>query len=463
MIDMRYLIDFRRRLADGAGFVLPTAIIVLLILTLLIGAAVTVATQTSTSTTRDGNTKVALEAAEAGLQTASYRLSKLEPKSTECIAGSVVAAEQHCERGTEPLSSGPEPLGNGATFEYWTSKGLLTGEKCGGETISAQENLSQRCITSVGKINGVARRVQERASSLSSPLFQVKGILGYHSVFIENNGKLEGEVGTNETLTLKNGVIVEQAVLGPLGKVEGTSTPTKTVKNTAPFEPPTVPIGESALSALSQSECKPPLEGGEVGKNCNFLITSGADANSGVSYSSATRSLSMGQGASLELKEGVYNFCNFQVAGNNTTLKTVAGGKVEIFIDSALRAGSKCTAPAGKLEFKNGLELVDPNKNALYLQFYVYDGSGGIIEFKNNVSGGQFYGTIVAPYSKVAIGNNAEFVGAIQANEVELAPNFKFKFEKEVNTLKTPSRLYERKAWEECPSTYTSTNPSEGC
>jgi Tfp pilus assembly protein PilX/cytoskeletal protein CcmA (bactofilin family) len=455
MIDMRHLTDFKRHLTDEAGFVLPTAMIVLLMLTVLIGAAVTVASQTSTSTTRDSNTKAALEAAEAGLQTASYRLSKLEPLSTQCINGSVVA-EVNCE-------SGSEPLGNGATFEYWTSKGLLAGEKCGGETVGTQENVTQRCITSVGKVNGVARRVQERASSLASPLFQVKGILGYHSVLVENNGKLEGEIGTNEILTLKNGVTVEEAVLGPLGKVEGTSTPTKTTKNPAPFEPPPVPIGESAKSAITQAECKPPLEGGEVGRNCDFLITSGADANSGVTFSPSTRSLSMGQGASLELKEGVYNFCNFQVSGNNTKLTTVAGGKVEIFIDSALRAGSGCTAPAGKLEFKNGLELLDPNKNALYLQIYVYDGSGGTIELKNNVSGGQFYGTIVAPYSKVSIGNNAEFVGAIEANEVELAPNFKFKFEKEVNKLKTPSRLYERKAWEECPPTYIGTNFQEGC
>jgi Tfp pilus assembly protein PilX/cytoskeletal protein CcmA (bactofilin family) len=460
MIDMRHLTNFKRHPTDEAGFVLPTAMIVLLMLTVLIGAAVTVASQTSTSTTRDSNTKAALEAAEAGLQTASYRLSKLEPEKSECVTGTAKAPPTI---GIYCAGSGSEPLGNGASFEYWASKGLVAGEKCGGETVSTQENVTPRCITSVGNVNGVARRVQERAASLASPLFQVKGILGYHSVLIENNGVLEGEVGTNETLTLKNGVTVERVDLGPLGKVEGTSTPKETIKNTSPFEPPPVPIGESANSAITQAECKPPPEGGEVGPNCDFLITSGADANSGVVFTPSTRSLSMGQGASLELKEGVYNFCNFQVSGNNTKLTTVAGGKVEIFIDSALRAKSGCTAPAGKLEFKNGLELIDPNKNALYLQIYVYDGSGGTVELKNNVSGGQFYGTIVAPYSKVTIGNNAEFVGAIEANEVELAPNFKFKFEIEVNKLKTPSRLYERKAWEECPPTYIGTNFQEGC
>jgi Tfp pilus assembly protein PilX/cytoskeletal protein CcmA (bactofilin family) len=460
MIDMRHLANFKRRLTGQAGFVLPTAIIVLLILTALVGAAITVAAQTSTSTTRDDNTKAALEAAEAGLQTAAYRLSKLEPKTTECITGTekaIPTSGGYCNSG------GSESLGNGATFQYWTTKGLVTGEKCDGQPITYKENVTQRCITSVGTVYGVPRRVQERASSLASPLFQVKGILGYHSVSIENNGKLEGEVGTNEILSLKNGVNVEKADLGPLGKVEGTGTLKETTKNTSPFEPPPVPIGESATSATTQAGCKPPLEGGEAGPNCDFLITNGADANSSVTFNTALRSLSMGNGASLELKEGVYNFCNFQVSGNNTKLTTVSGGKVVIFIDSAERAGSGCSSPAGKLEFKNGLEIIDPNKNALYLQIYVYDGSGGTIELKNNVAGGQFYGTIVAPKSKVVIGNNAEFVGAIMANEVEVAPNFKFKFEKEVEKLQTPSRLYERKAWEECPPTYTGTNPQEGC
>lgn len=43
------------------------------------------ATQSSTSTTRDNNVKAELEAAEAGLHIASYRLSQLKPSETQCI------------------------------------------------------------------------------------------------------------------------------------------------------------------------------------------------------------------------------------------------------------------------------------------------------------------------------------------------------------------------------------------
>ena len=58
----------RRRLAGQSGFILPTAIIVLFALALLTGVAIDVSVQTSSSTSRDDNTKAALEAAEAGLR-----------------------------------------------------------------------------------------------------------------------------------------------------------------------------------------------------------------------------------------------------------------------------------------------------------------------------------------------------------------------------------------------------------
>jgi Tfp pilus assembly protein PilX len=468
MIDMRHL-DLRRRSAGAAGFVLPTAIIVLLILTVLIGAAITVASQTSTSTTRDNNVKAALEAAEAGLQTASYRLSKLEPKeSKQCINGSKTV-EEKCESGTESL-------GNGATFQYWTSKGLAPGEKCAGETIVTVTNPAQRCITSIGTVNGVQRRAQERASLLRPPLFEVNGIVGLKSVSIKQVSELKGAIGTNGTITLTNGDKVSECFLGPVATIAGTCTPGPTTKVTSPFVAPPVPIGNSATSAKSIAECKPPLQGESpaAGPNCDFRITYGiaktnpteADASSGVTFNAETRALDLKQqGSSLVLQEGIYNFCSFVVEGNKSKIETALGARVEIFIDSAKRAGSGCTTSqspaAGTLNLaKNGLEITNPNPNATYLQVYVYDSSGGTIEIKNN-STSEFYGTIVAPESKLVIGNGGSFTGAIMANEVELINGFTFTWEEKVKELVKETTTYERKAWVECPSTYSS--PQEAC
>ena len=86
----------------------------LVVITALTGAAVSVAVRSSTSTTRDDNTEAALEAAEAGLQVAQYRINALKPKT----------AHRHRPRETKTLESKcktatPETVGNGASFQYW--------------------------------------------------------------------------------------------------------------------------------------------------------------------------------------------------------------------------------------------------------------------------------------------------------------------------------------------------------
>jgi Tfp pilus assembly protein PilX len=477
MIAMRHL-NLKRRLAEDAGFVLPTAIIVLLILTVLTGAAVTVASQTSTSTTRDNNTKAALEAAEAGLGVATYRLTKLQPELKQCITGTANSAPEssgYCK------DTAPEQLGNGAAFTYWTSPDLTySGQTCTGPTVTVAAGTegTQRCVTSIGTVNGVKRRVEERVFSLiSSPLFEVNGILGYSSVLVKQNGTLEGAIGSNGSITLENGVKVTETVLGPNAKVEGGGLPGTTTKSTTEFVRPIVPIGESAVSATTVAGCGTPTLGTAAGKNCDVLITNGInkigvpleeDASKSVTFNSSIRKLSMGTKATLVLNKGIYNFCDFQVTGTNATLKIAenpTSPDVQIFIDSASRTGSGCAGDteAGKLVFKNGFAIENPNKNATSLQIYVYDGSGGTIKFENN-SESSFYGTIIAPYSKVEIKNNGEFTGGIEANEVELINNFKFKWEAKAAELKKEEKpRYKRKTWAECPPTYSGTNPQEGC
>lgn len=476
---MRHLTNLKRRLAAESGLVMIVAIVVLFALITLTTAAIAVSVDTSTSTTRDTNTKAALAAAEAGLQTASYRLSKLEPKeSKQCINGSLVV-EEKCE-------SGSEPLGNGATFQYWTSKGLAPGEKCAGEEITtvAITNAAQRCITSVGTVNGVQRRVQESTSLLRPPLFEVEGLVGFKSVVIRNSnfkGGIAGVIGSNALIELSNGVKAKESLLwqGPPRGEEKGGEPGPITWEPSPFTLPTVPIGESAESAMTTAGCGKPTFGTAAGKNCDVLITNGinktnpAEADTvgnNVEFNASTRSLSLGNNSSLELKEGIYNFCDFQVTKPGATLKIALGAKVQIFIDSALREGSGCQndvnqkkeLQAGKLVFKNGLEIINPNTNATSLQIYVYDGSGGPIEFSPG-SSSQIYGAVVAPKSKLIVQAVAEFTGAIMANEIEILNNFTFTWEKEVKTLVKETTSYERKAWEECPPAYSVTNPREGC
>jgi Tfp pilus assembly protein PilX len=446
----------RRRDHREAGFAMPAAIIVLFIITALTAAAVTVATQTSSSTTRDDSVKAELEAAEAGLNIASYRLSQLKPGETECInEGKDVQATKGSQAAR--CKDGSESLGNGATFQYWTTLPLKAGETCAGRTVETLSGITQRCVTSRGKVNGVepAVRLQARVTATGGgSLFPINGMFGSEEVEVANNAVVKAPVGSNHKVLLKNGSSTESVVLGksaPANQPE--------VLNGASSGPVTREPTDISLVQVST--------GYSATENQNFRIENGLkspkeepwDESSGVSYNRATRTLTINNGGSLTLGGEVYNFCNFTMA-LNAKLKLASGVKTRVYIDSANDENSECKAgESGKLTLSNGSDIENPSKDPTTFQIYVYDGSGGTAELSNNSI---FYGTIYAPGSAVAINNNSEFFGAVAGRTVFLgAGKSTFSSDKRVESISAPTvGLYHRAAWEQCTP---GSGPTEGC
>ena len=79
-------------------------------------------------------------------------------------------------------------LGNGATFTYWVSRAMQSGDVCTGSSVNSSLGaVEQRCITAIGTVNGVSARVQERVAAYNStPVFPT-AIFGTKSVTIDNN------------------------------------------------------------------------------------------------------------------------------------------------------------------------------------------------------------------------------------------------------------------------------------
>lgn len=332
----------RHFIAAQDGFALPVAIMVLFVILSLTAAAVAVSVQTNSTTRRDDNVKAALAAAEAGAQTAAYRLNMLHPKEQEkfCVGQSSVEAagtNGYCKEATGEL-------GNKASYVYWTSEALGAGSSCVGQTVTSQESLIQRCVVAEGTVNGVKRRVSERVASFTAaPLFPVAGVIGLEKVVIENNGIDKGSAGSNGKVVIKNNAeVTESVILGPGGKVEVSNNG----KDKGVFE-------------RSTSEGKLTLDSKDFGntatENKDYLITNYLnyeknkesklpaeyDEAKGVEFNSTTRKLSMSNNAHLILHEGTYNFCSFE-AQNNAIVELAAGAKVVIYIDSASRAESGC-------------------------------------------------------------------------------------------------------------------------
>jgi hypothetical protein len=428
-----------------AGFALPSAIIVLFVITMLTSAAIVVATQSSTSTTRDNNVKAEIEAAEAGLHVASYRMSQLEPTKAQCINES-----EAVEPGNSPCHDSSESLGNGATFQYWTTVPLKAGEACAGRKAVAEPGVFQRCVTSEGTVNGVQPAVRLQVRVAAPPLFPINGLIGLESVEIANNAKVQAPGGTNGKFRINNNASMESVTLG----------------QSAPVTQPEVGKGGSSGPVTREPTnltLAPVNPGTSATENSDYRIENGLkspkvapyDESSNVAYSGVTRTLAVGAGGSLTLNGEIYNFCNF-TAGIGATI--TLGAKVKptkIFIDSPNDPSGKCKAGDGKLSIANNANIVNPAKEASALQIYVYDGSGGPVELSNNVI---FYGTIYAPNSTVEIHNNAEFFGAVAGRVIDLKNNGTFHSEKNVENLRAGP--YRRAVWEQCER---GSGATEGC
>jgi Tfp pilus assembly protein PilX len=464
----------RSQPGDG-GFAMAAAIMVMFVITLLTAAAITVASQSSTSTTRDNNVKAEVEAAEAGLHVADYRLSQLKPAESQCInEGELVTAKSTSEAETK-CTDASESLGNGATFKYWTTLPLKAGESCSGRTVSSEEGITQRCVTSEGKVNGVepAVRLQARVTgSAGEALFSIKGVLGLKKVLVSGSANVPGVVGSNGEIRGEGSANFEKGYeicVKPLA--EGKFVPAagaerkKSGVKIAGKNPEAVPEYEKTRNAL---EC--PIKALLPVVHATALINENARIGAadkleggGYTWNKEKYELTMESTAKLTLGESgkttKYYFCSFKMPGGGPEWKIAAGAKVEIFIGSPEEVGSKCAAGTGKMEIAGGSKTVNEAKNPASLLIEM--GGKGPFTFANG-SGKTLEASIYAPNAKVEMSGGVIFKGGIVGEEVLLEGGTKYEWSEETGKLGGggAAASYSRKAWEQC---VRGSGATEGC
>jgi Tfp pilus assembly protein PilX len=453
------------QLRAQAGFILPTAVIVMLVITLLIGSAVTVATQTSTSTTRDGNSKAALEASEAGLQVASYRLSQFKPEEAKCITGtgeaSPAGASTYCE------GSAAESLGNSATFQYWTTKALAAGETCAGQTIAVKAGVAQRCITSEGKVGGVSpgTRLQTRVeSAVGESLFSINGILGLEEVLVNGSVTATAVVASNLKIkgegsaTFSKGFeICPGGVFKPAVGAERNSSGVTvgTVKGGYVGYPPL----EITRSSGCPIEAKLPAEHATSELNDDLRITNKTDVrteNTGgaVEFTGPTKNLlTLKSSGTLTLAGSKYYFCNVKLQ-NSSILKIEKGAAVEIFVDSHAR-NPNCPEGSGTFKVEGSAKIENPNGPGALLIEMAGKGPFAV------TNSGSLAASVYAPEAEVVLSGSGTLTGAVVGAKVKLEAG-SFIFGEESGQLKVGKEggAYSRKGWEQCTP---GTGASEGC
>jgi Tfp pilus assembly protein PilX len=441
----RRIAALRRRAQDERGFALAAAIIALLVIGALTAGAIAVSTKSSTTTTRDTRVKAELEAAEAGLQVATYRLSKLKPEASACI-NEEKAVLSACK-------DSPESLGNSATFQYWTTAALAAGASCAGRTVAASASLTQRCVTAEGLVAGVKPGVVLQAlvaAKGGESLFSIKGILGLEQVKVSGSVKLPSVVGSNGKIIGEGSAAFESGYeICPGGRFTPAVGAERVASGVTVGGLKEDPRLERTRSA---SECpltaSLPAVHATASSNEDSRLTNKLDTFSASKYewNETTHELTLKETA-LTLGGSKYFFCSF-TGSHGSKLIIPATAKVEIFIGSSSESGSGCKSSAGTFTGEGSFKVENLAKDPADLLIMM--GGAGPFTVKN---GSTLEAAIYAPEALVAIDGGTTFRGGIVGEEVHLENGAGiFEWNEEVAGLTNGEpTAYSRGAWEQCP------------
>lgn len=455
--------EMKLRAENGSALIV--AVLVLMVVSLLAIATVSIAVQTSRSGNRDANDKSALEAAEAGLQIASYRLNMLNPDNTHCVGDAVALPDS-----TGTCASSTYTLGNGSTYSYYTTPVSGSGAVCVGATLVSSASINQRCITAVGTTHGVAERAQIRVAAYpATPLFQFSGVTGLNGITASGNGTINGAVASNKNIQVTGNGSVGAVFLGPSGSLthsgnarygQLTTVPTIVLDSVNPGT-----SNQTSLSACPARRAAGYPSCNDDYRISNYLttpVTSPYDQSKGVSYNASTRTLSMSGNSSLTLGGSIYNFCQMNLSGNSA-ISLAPGAKVEIIIDSPDDPGSGCTAGTGSLTMSGNGSWTNLSQDPTALQIYAYglNNLSSVVDLSGNAA---FWGVVYAPHSTVNVSGNGAINGAIAGNQVSFSGNG-FTWSPSAGTLMATSNgVYYRTAWAQCtPTPSTPSAPGSGC
>jgi Tfp pilus assembly protein PilX len=471
----------RQPMRSEDGTALPVATGLLLVVSLLVVGFFTVSLRVNETSGEDKSSKRALAAAEAGLQTAIYRLNSLN--------ASALANASNCLRaGWEaPLGSGEcngltESIGNGASYTYYVTPASATASGSCATVPGIATTSGDRCITSTGTVNGVTRRIQTRVVQTPSvPDFNAYGLVGKALVYAWNSVNMTTDVGSNEEVRFENSVTVnDNDSINVDGKVVLLTGGDYNAGNSVNVEGGT----QTTSTPFDMGEPVPTYETVENSNNNANLTT-----DLGTAWNSTTRRINLATGERT-IRPGTYHTCGVFL-GNSVKLKFSHTGnaRTKIYVDSPSRTGSMCAGqsdPAGTFGADNSVEInKEVGQREELLDIYLHgtnfndtrnryswctDLNGGGLEAEcrsdfmldNSV---YFEGSIYSPNSTVQAHNSVTITGSVAANSIRFYNSISFNLTgPTINKPAEAPGAATRKGWVECkPTATTASDPESGC
>jgi hypothetical protein len=454
----------RARARDEAGFVVPTVLFFLLAILAVVTVALLASIQAQSGSIRDQGTKAAVATAEAGVTQAVFNYN-----GGFTLTDNSGRTNNPC---LVPVTNPPgtvQPRATAATYgaNSWctpvaaaSGTGAYTYQVCPVYTDStgAVHNCPSTStagsveVVSTGTVNGVTRRVDVIAKSVSGqPIFIDAGVKSQTNLIVDSNGEVHSASSAGGSIILgsTSAKLCGGATVGPTGSATGAGTYTASTDctgthlslGTVGHQPLTLPPVNQGTAATVNDDCRiraAVTNAAACSPNDYRDLISGNTSD--VTWNPSTRQLAMsGQKTSLTLTGQTYSFCKLTMS-QNSTLYAAANQKVRIFFDSpeacglpAYNASNGTTQKAtAQLYTESNTRITasgDPNTTSLGI--YAIGSQTiptGILmssNSDNNAACVQNF-VIYAPLTNIELNSNSTYCGAIAGLSIHLDQNARF-------------------------------------
>lgn len=453
-----------------SGFALPTALGVLVVLLILSAVALTAASSVSSSANRDAKQKAAVAAAEAGVQTAMYRLNSLEqvldfrnpplpcivntasaaggatvsPPTLQLQAAVTVNDQAWCP------ASGPEAIGNGESFSY-----RLTPILAASADPDGVEATLDRKLVVTGRASGFTRRVRQHVSALDvARLFRSYAAVAGNSLSLSENAHVGAATGPSHVRS-DGGIAIRgssqvcgNATPGPAGAVSLSGSGSACAGYSTEPAPYTLSVPRPSASGSSNSL----LDG-------LCLVA----CPPGISWSASTRRLTVGAGGVLTLPPGAFlSLCRLTLDNGGTVVAAATGAAAATTVRILIDAPSSCGGSSLLTVHGTGTihnALADPAGVQLQAA-----GSGAAMTFSSSPGAPLMRLTVLAPGATVNLAGNTRIAGGVAASTVELSNHAALSSSTSMSSIVSPVLpVYRKRSFVECSPAPTGDQPDSGC
>ena len=403
----------RRSAAPGvaprgeSGFILIMTLLILAVLIALVGAVGVSAINVGNTSNQVALRDRAYAAADAGLQSAIFRLNQ---------TGGTTGAT-----GT---------MGNGANYSYTVSTLSSQSTPCAGLWVqSSGQSVQQDCVTSTGTVNGYTVKVQDRIVGFTPipSIFPVNGIFAVNGFTAAKNLSDSGTIASNGQINLGTGGggtitgNIEYLAQYPVtGNCSGTCVPVQMLM---------------ALAMPSSSATTPSAYAQARASNSDSTINwSGLAAD----WTAATYELEQATADSnnytITFNPGTYYFCDVNIPGaNNVTFQAsasaTAANPVIFYVDSPADGGACPTGTGNFTGGKNQLNILGATGVAGSFEIFIYGNppcTTTCTDILTKNTGTYTDVQIFAPYSTLTANNNVAMTGDFVIGTVNVNINADF-------------------------------------